>query len=101
MIKNTTVMVRPSTEKDFWGFAPIVQEYVNAAYVNTGKLTFGTVSLSDDELTRTRTVLWKDQASLEEYIADEIVKQAYKERKAYCTEHNHTFSSSNTVLENA
>ena len=101
MIKNTTVMVRPSTDHDFWSFAPIVQEYVTATYLNSGKLTYGTVSVSDDNLTRIRTVLWKDQASLEEYIADEIVKQAYKERKAYCTEHNHTISSSNVVIDNA
>ena len=98
MIKNTTVMTRPNTETEFWTFAPIVQEYVNATYISTGKLSYGGVSVSDDNLTRNRTALWRDQLSLDEYVIDPIIKQAYKERKSYCVEHNHTVTSTNVVL---
>lgn len=94
-IKNTTTFTRPDTTSPFWGFSEATQQHVDATYIVPGKLTPGTTNLSADTLTRIRTVTWLDQASQDEYIADPIIVEAYKEREKYCRAHNHTRVSIN------
>lgn len=98
-IKNITTTTRPDTSAAFWNFSQAVRDHLQATYIDTGKYLSGITVVSDDQLTKTRTVIWRDEAAQDEFLMDPVIRESFLERKAYHVLHNHTAEFSNTPVD--
>ncbi len=64
---------RPSIEVPFYAWPPMVVDYVNTTYRDTGKIYSRTFTLSEDGLTQMAVTVWTD-GSLEEWTNDPNVR---------------------------
>jgi hypothetical protein len=80
---------RPNTTIPFW-FNQEFHDYVQTAYQDTGKILSLNIVLSEDELTQIRTIVWKDDLTLDQFNWDEVTFQYKTERDTYAEENNFT-----------
>jgi hypothetical protein len=97
-VKNVTVSTRPSTDHPFWNFSQTIKDYIKVNYRDTGKVLSGITEISSDNLTRTRTVIWRDEDSQDEFLTDPVIRQAFLERRAYQKLHGQESTYTNTIV---
>jgi hypothetical protein len=78
---------RPNTNIPFW-FNQEFTDYLQTHYRNTGKIISFDIVLSEDELTQVRTIVWKDQATLDEFNADQNLFDFINERETHMDTNN-------------
>jgi hypothetical protein len=98
-IKNTTTTTRPDTSAPFWSYSQAVKDHVKAAYEDTGKYLTGMQTVSEDKLTKVRTVIWSSAEAQDEFLMDPMIRESFLTRKAYNILHNHTSEFSNTPID--
>ena len=79
----TIKYMRPNTGVDWHGHGAEDLAYVNTNYVDNGKRTTLTSSVSDDGLESTKTYVYRDNAAYIEYITDDRVKSFVQEQITY------------------
>ena len=80
---------RPNTTIPFW-FNQEFHDYVQTNYQNTGKILSFNIVLSEDELTQIRTIVWKDDLTLDEFNWDDQTFALIDERETYIQENDIT-----------
>jgi len=73
---------RPNTTIPFW-FNQEFHDYVQTNYQNTGKILSFNVVESEDQLTQIRTIVWKDDLSLDQFNWDEATFNFVSARDTY------------------
>jgi hypothetical protein len=75
---------RPNTDVSFWSQNPEQQAYVESTYKNAGLLLSDEVSISEDQLTQTRTQTWARVPGIVSTVrADESLTQQAAENIAH------------------
>ena len=71
-----TKYIRPNTGVD-WNAAMSDEglAYIQSNYVDNGKRTSSTSSVSDNELEVTKTFVFRDNAAYHEYMSDSTIKE--------------------------
>jgi len=77
---------RPSTLVSFYTPTEAYIEHFQRAYRETGLVLFDSRNLSEDLLTLTIDTVWRDEAALNEYLADPVVQEMIALRDAYLAE---------------
>lgn len=80
---------RPNTTIPFW-FNQEFHDYVQVNYQNTGKILSFNVVESSDQLSQIRTIVWKDDLTLDEFNWDPNLVTLVNEREAYIETNNFT-----------
>lgn len=96
MSKFIIVSTRPNTSIPFFEMPIEAQAHVQTTYIDTGKLTSVDVVLSDDQLTRTDTKTFSDDAAVMAYRCDFELASVRNDRNSYNSS-NGIISASNTL----
>lgn len=75
-VKRIITKVRPNTEVDFETFSTSVNNYITTNYINTGKQTESSSSVSEDGLTKTSQRTFINSTVCDEFEADSIIWEA-------------------------
>jgi|OM-RGC.v1.030372741 hypothetical protein len=91
-IAQIVTYLRPNIDTSFYPdvLKSIVADHVRDSYIATGKLISRTSVLSPDGLTKTVTLVFDNQISLDDYLLDEVIanSQWYRDRQIYCEKYN-------------
>ena len=92
---------RASTDVDFWNRSPADDDYMKATYADAGLFLSESFTYSDDQLTRTRTQIWKKVPGIFTAIIQDsnLVDQSGR-NLAYNQEHNIQRSQANYEIIN-
>jgi len=96
-VKRVITKVRPNTEVDFETFSTSVNNYITTNYINTGKQTKSTVSLSEDGLTRTAERTFTNSTVCNEFEADSTISEANNSLKI--SQQNNGIALSKSIVE--
>jgi hypothetical protein len=82
-VTSKTVVTRPTISIPFKDSFPDLPgpkyaEYIRETYINTGKMLSASDSISEDLLTLTINVVWKDDAERLAYRNDPIVEKCFE-----------------------
>lgn len=77
------VFTRQDAGVPFYKPADAFMAHYKTAYMDSGKILSSTVTLSEDKLKQVITTMWKDEATWNEYLADQICKDHFAARNAY------------------
>jgi hypothetical protein len=67
------IYTRPSTDVAFFDNWSSIQSYVNTTYIATGKLLSTEIGFNEDQLVRTITRIFVDQAAFDQYHTDPVI----------------------------
>lgn len=85
---------RPDTNTKFWSQTPEQQAYVDSTYKNANLLLSDDITLSDDQLTQTRTQVWVRVPGIVSTVrTDEELNKQSAENVAYNQAHGITRSA--------
>jgi hypothetical protein len=81
----TTIIttIRPDVSIPFFKNTDELIEYVKYVHVDSGNIVSSVVTLSDDNLTRTETIVWANQEALDFFAKDQMILDSKKLRKEY------------------
>ena len=82
------INTRPSTLVQFYASTDEYAEHFQITYREQGLVLFDSRTLSDDLMTLTIDTVWRDEAALNEYLADPVVQEMISVRDAYLAENN-------------
>lgn len=87
--RTRITFTRPSTSVDWYRATTDFDSYLQSQYIDSGKLTNKTVTVSADELTLTITREWDSEESLEDFLADSTYNTDLKQpSELYNAENN-------------
>ena len=99
MIKTQRNYTRPNINVPFYDAVPQHLDYIENTYTNTGKRIATIKTTSTDSLTLRISVAWKDQASLDEFLADpKVIAFHFEPRRIYNQQHG-LVESEQVILE--
>lgn len=96
-IRTTLVFKRPDTSIAFDEMVKRtsdLENYWQTNYRDTGKITDWTRTDSEDGLTRTLVITWKDEASSIEFVKDSTIQAMLNHRDSYNIENGISFEKS-------
>ena len=96
-VKRVITKVRPNTEVDFETFSTSVNNYITTNYINTGKQTKSTGSLSEDGLTWTGERTFTNSTVKDEFEADYTIWEANNSLKI--SQQNNGIALSKSIVE--
>lgn len=84
MITIKTIAERPSTDVKFYKPSEDFLDYRDTTYVETGKILEILNEISEDGLSKSTTIVYLDQESLDEYSLDAKVTENRASYQNYC-----------------
>ena len=81
----TTVIttIRPDVSIPFLKNTDELIEYIKYVHVTSGNIISSVVAMSDDNLTRTETIVWANQEALDFFAKDQVILDSKKLKKEY------------------
>jgi len=99
MIKTQRNYTRPNIDIPFYDAVPQHLDYIENTYTNTGKRIAVIKTTSPDGLTLRISVAYKDQASLDEFMADPKVQAFHFEPRRIYNQQHGIVESEQVILE--
>ena len=84
--------VRPNTDVSFYETTDESKDYIELTYEDTGKSTDFSYSISEDNLTKTKTRIFNNETSRNEFLADSKIQAIGTAHAAHCLSNNTTKS---------
>lgn len=82
MYQYKLTVVRPSVDVEFYQIPSDVEDYINAVWKDTGKMTTSDVT-NVDELLSTKMIQFISQDEFNNYKKDPVIAKSIQDRKAY------------------